>query len=80
MGKLSMELYPERMRARYKEAKKREKGELLSEFCEHSGYHRKHAIRLLNQQTKRRKRVMGQRGRRFQYGIEEYLEPLLTAM
>lgn len=76
MGKLSMELYLERMRSRYKKAKKREKGELLAEFCEHSGYHRKHAIRLLNQKTLRRKRVTGQRGRRPQYCIEDYLEPL----
>lgn len=76
MGKLSMELYLELIRAKYKKANKVEKGAILVEFCEHSGYHKKHAIRLLNQKPSRRKRVLGQRGRRNQYPSQEYLAPL----
>lgn len=76
MGKLSMELYLEKIREKYKKADKREKGRILGEFCEHSGYHKKHAIRLLNQKVLRRKRVLGQRGRRPKYPNETYLGPL----
>lgn len=76
MGKLSMELYLEKIRAKYKKATKREKGVILDDFCEHSGYHKKHAIRLLNQKVTRRKRVLGQRGRRPKYPSEDYLAPL----
>jgi len=76
MGKLSMELYLETLRAKYKKANKREKGCLLVEFCEHSGYHKKHAIRLLNQKPTRRQRLLGKRGRRNQYPSQDYLEPL----
>ena len=39
------------VRTRYEQASKLEKGNILSEFTAVSGYHRKHAIRLLNPQT-----------------------------
>ena len=38
----------EAVRTRYEKASKREQGAILSEFAAVSGYHRKHAIRLLN--------------------------------
>ena len=38
----------EAVRTRYEKASKLEKGAILSEFAAVSGYHRKHAIRLLN--------------------------------
>ena len=47
MGKLSMELYLEKIRAKYKKANKREKGVILDDFCEHSGYHKKLAWGIL---------------------------------
>ena len=39
MGKLSMELYLEKIRAKYKKANKREKDSILN-VCKHSGYHK----------------------------------------
>ena len=48
MGKLSMELYLVSLSKRYRTANKHEKGKILNELCESSGFHKKHAIRLLN--------------------------------
>lgn len=48
MGKLSMELYLNSLSKRYRTANKTEKGKILKELCESSGFHKKHAIRLLN--------------------------------
>lgn len=62
MGKLSMELYLKSLSKRYRTANKTEKGKILNELCESSGFHKKHAIRLLNpvisknRDLKRRKR------------------------
>jgi len=39
----------ERLRWRYQQRGKEGRGRLLDEFCEHYGYERKYAIRLLNQ-------------------------------
>lgn len=52
MGKLSMSLYLENIVKKYKMANRREKGTILEELCSVSGYHKKHAIRLLNQRKK----------------------------
>ena len=76
MGRLSMDLYLKNLRWKYKKANRREKGILLAEFCEHSGYHKKHAIRLLNQESRRRKAPVVQRGRPDKYPSADYLEPL----
>lgn len=76
MGKLSMELYLEQIRKRYKKAKKAEKGLILEELCSISGYHKKHAIRLLNQNNKSKKRIGAKRGRPSCYPAKDYLEPL----
>lgn len=48
MGKLSMELYLHQLSKRYRAARKGEKSQILQELCASSGYHNRHAIRLLN--------------------------------
>jgi len=60
--------YKEAVRSRYRKAKKKEKGRILDEFVQITGYHRKAAIRLLQRDGRR-----GQgkrRGRRRRYGDE----------
>lgn len=55
----------EAIRTRYRQGSKAEKTHILDEFVHNTGYHRKYAIRLLNQRVKRkhRKKV----GRRKEY-------------
>lgn len=48
MGGNSRREYLRAIRQRYGEASREEKGVILREFCAVCGYHRKHAIRLLN--------------------------------
>ena len=75
MGKLSMELYLVSLSKRYRTANKHEKGKILDELCESSGFHKKHAIRLLNsfnvknKHSKTKKKV----GRPTQYPSSLYL-------
>ena len=47
----SVREYAEALRERYRRAGKGEKGRLLDEFCEVTGYHRKSAVRLLGRRT-----------------------------
>jgi hypothetical protein len=75
MGKLSMELYLKNLSKRYKKAKKSEKGLILQELCDSSGYHKKHAIRLLNMAPKKQQRH-AKKGRPDVYPENLYLEPL----
>jgi len=75
MGKLSMELYLKNLSKRYRAAGKREKGLLLQELCDSSGYHKKHAIRLLNTVRKKKKRKI-KTGRPNVYPENIYIEPL----
>lgn len=75
MGKLSMELYLKNVSKRYKVANKKEKGKILEELCDSSGFHKKHAIRLLNMPPKRRKQ-REKHGRPNMYPPALYLEPL----
>ena len=49
MGKLCMELYLDNVRKRYKQAHRKEKSRILEEFCDASGYHKKHAIPIANE-------------------------------
>ncbi len=80
MGKLSMDLYLDKVVKKYKMANRREKSEILEEFCSVSGYHKKHAIRMLNQHKKCIYRGNQQcketRGRPEKYPSTLYLEPL----
>ncbi len=70
MGGNSRREYRATIQQRYCEASKKEKGLILQEFCAVCGYHRKHAIRLLN---RRRKRPRGCPGRRPVYHSSELL-------
>jgi hypothetical protein len=62
--------YLGQLQARYRKAIKKEKSAILDEFVKTTGYHRKHAMAVLNG---RRERVRGpiRRPRRAQYGAEE---------
>jgi hypothetical protein len=70
-----MDLYLKNLSKRYKEAKKHEKGEIITELCEASGYHRKHAIRLLHKISKKQKQRL-KTGRPKIYADNVYLDPL----
>ena len=62
--------YLAQLKSRYRKASKKERSAILDEFVKTTGYHRKHAIAVLNG---RRKRVQGpiRRPRRRVYGPEE---------
>lgn len=76
MGKLSMDLYLDSVIKKYRSANRQQKSAILEELCAISGYHKKHAIRLLNQRGKRRQRGKEKRGRPKKYLVSQYLEPL----
>lgn len=48
MSKMSKKEYLNELKPKYRKANRKQKGQLLSDFCEFTGYHRKHALRLLN--------------------------------
>jgi hypothetical protein len=56
MGKKERQAYLKAIRSRYWRAGKKAKETILDEFCAVCGYHRKYAIRLLNQRGKPRKK------------------------
>lgn len=60
--------YLVRIKDRYRHAGKRYKSRILDEFCEVCGHHRKHAIRLLNQDGRRKRKKPG---RPSEYGPAE---------
>jgi hypothetical protein len=64
----SIEEYAEALRPRYRKASKKEKGKMLDEFIQVTGFHRKAAIRLLNQES--RFTYGKRRGRKHKYGSE----------
>jgi len=59
--------YTEAMQGRYLKARKKEKGRILDEFIQVTGYHRKAAIRLLHRHSSQQKK---RRGRQRRYGGE----------
>lgn len=59
MVQTSKREYLEAIRTRYQKAGRKYKTAILKEFCEICGYHRKHAIRLLNQKCESRRRKPG---------------------
>ena len=73
MGGDSRREYLRAIRQRYSEATKGDKGLILQEFCEVCKYHRKHAIRLLNQ---RKKGPTKRPGRRPIYRSAEFMKAL----
>ncbi len=58
---------------RYNQASKIEKGKILAEFVSVSGYHRKHAIRLLNPRLKGNLEVMIKSKRIYDEAVKETL-------
>ena len=59
--------YLEKMRERYKNAPKKLKSQILSEFCANSDYSRKHASRILSGKLQPRR---GRPGPKPKYGPE----------
>jgi hypothetical protein len=72
-------VYLDKVRERYRNAPKKLKSSILSEFCVNSGYSRKHAIRILNNQLQPR---MRRPGPKLKYGPEviHHLRVLWEAM
>jgi hypothetical protein len=64
------EKYLAQLRARYREASKKERSAILDEYVKTTGYHRKYAIGVLRSKRKRAKRPV-RRPRRTIYGDEE---------
>ncbi len=58
---------------RYDQASKLEKGAILDEFSKASGYHRKHAIRLLNLKSGARMTNLNQSGRVYDEAVQAAL-------
>jgi hypothetical protein len=74
MGKNERKAYLKAIRSRYCRAGKKAKVTILDEFCAVCGYHRKYAIRLLNQRGKPRKKRRA--GRKPLYASPELLMAL----
>lgn len=70
-----MDIYLANLSKRYRTSNKQEKGRILNELCEMSGFHKKHAIRLLNAAKKKKKPRLNI-GRPNLYPEKLYLEPL----
>ena len=68
--------YLETIYLRYKKASVKEKTLILNEFCLNCGYHRKHAIRLLNHFKRFTKPKPNKRGKPSTYNQPSVLEPL----
>lgn len=60
--------YLAKIKDRYRHAGRKYKKIILDEFCKVCGHHRKHAIRLLNQDGRKKRKTPG---RRCEYGAEE---------
>jgi hypothetical protein len=65
----SIQEYAEEIKKRYRKATKAKKRELLNEFTQVTGLHRKSAIRLLNRKTESEEKK--RRGRKKKYGMRE---------
>jgi len=68
--------YLEAIYLRYKKASLKEKTMILNEFCLNCGYHRKHAIRLLNHFKRFTKPKSKKRGKPSKYNKPSVLKPL----
>lgn len=76
MSPRSKREYLEAIFLRYKKASRKEKKTILYEFCAASGYHRKHAIRLLRRFKRFPKPKTKKRGRSPLYDCHALLKPL----
>ena len=68
--------YLETIYLRYKRASLKEKTAILNEFCLNCGYHRKHAIRVLNNFKRFTKPKSKKRGKPSKYNTPAVIEPL----
>ena len=68
--------YLESIYGRYKKASKKEKSVILTEFCLNCNYHRKHAIRLLNNFKRFTKSAPKKRGKPSKYNKPSVIDPL----
>ena len=75
MTRLTVHELATALRDRYVAARKKEKGEILTEFCKTTGLHRKAATRLLGGKPRRAWRAKNKKGRPVRYG-PELQEPL----
>src|SRR5213082_668704 len=69
MSRASRWDYLQRVYPRYRKASRGEKQGILDEFCANCGYHRKHAIRLLNRPLPAAKPAPRRRVRGRTYGL-----------
>jgi len=76
MSPRSKHEYLEAIHLRYKRAGLKEKTAILNEFCSNCGYHRKHAIRVLNNFKRFIKPKPKRRGKPSKYNKPLILEPL----
>lgn len=76
MSPRSKREYVEVVFLRYKKASRREKTKILDEFCATSGYHRKHAIRLLRRFKRFTKPKQKRKGRPPVYDAHALTVPL----
>ncbi len=76
MSPRSKKEYLEAIYLRYKSASLKQKSVILDEFCATSGYHRKHAIRLLRNYKRFTKPKSKKRGRKPIYRKDAILKPL----
>jgi hypothetical protein len=76
MSPRSKKEYLDEIYVRFKRASKQEKTIILDEFCNTCGYHRKHAIRLLNKHKRFIKAKVNKRGKPSIYNNQYVLEPL----
>lgn len=75
MGELSMALYLKHKRLTYKKSNKRQKKQILDDFCTEHNYHRKAAIRLLNRVPHHEERS-NKGGKPAKYDTARLLTPL----
>jgi hypothetical protein len=76
MSPRSKKEYVETIFLRYKHGTRKQKNLILNEFCATSGYHRKHAIRLLRKYKRFQKPKSKKRGRTPIYSQPSILKPL----
>ncbi len=76
MGKNDKKAYLEAIRGRYRRVSREEKSKILDEFCQICGYHRKHALRRLNQRASSATTVLKKPGRRSTYNRVDVMTPL----
>jgi len=71
--------YTGAVRWRYLKARKKDKGKILDEFIQVTGYHRKAAIRLLNREVSQKREKQRGRRQRYRYEVTEALRKVWEA-